>query len=110
MSRKLIFRFTQAWWAGNHNFTFGERYYLDALYRTGANLRMEEILQRDLSDVPAHCFSLVPGAISLGLTPSNIFLGVCGAQIVYPENEDAWAVTPLLASPGGHGRLPPARS
>ena len=98
MSGRFVFRFTQAWWARNHQFTFGSRYYLDPVYRTELSLRMEETLRRELPDVPVRCFTQVPGAIGLGLVPTNVFLGVCGARIVFPENEDPWAVTPLLPS------------
>jgi uroporphyrinogen-III decarboxylase len=94
--RKFVFRFTQKWWSTNFGFKFNHRYYTDPIWRVARHQEMQDIIQGILYDVPTRCFALSQGNVGLILEPINIIMGICGSDIEYPENQDPWAVGPIL--------------
>jgi len=94
--QELVFRFTQKWWAVNYGLNFSQRYYTDPIWRVACHQEMQDILLRELPDVPSRCFVLLPAGVGVGLQPVNILMGVCGSTISYPENQDPWAQGPIL--------------
>jgi hypothetical protein len=94
--KKFVYRLTQKWWAANFDFNFNQRYYSDPIWRVSRHLEMQKILQEILFDVPSRCFALSQGNVGLILEPINIIMSICGSQIEYLENQDPWAIGPIL--------------
>jgi hypothetical protein len=97
MSVSLVSSVSKGWLHDNGGFVFGERYYLDPLYRREIDIKIDQFLRQKFPDYALYNLesNLVqvdywqPDYLYVGGIQPNLIIGICvGAEMAWYEDKD----------------------